>query len=145
MRILESWDIHQWAQWIGIWDDWRSWSSKTEDLLSMKLLIWWEFHWVQFRAFWKTVWKCFRLLPNSCLAFWVRNRRRILLTCVRTFKKTFQEMNSQYHHGSRKIAGDIYWASHTYFIKCFEWWHDCWDCCIKSQEGYLKGTTLISR
>jgi hypothetical protein len=51
---------------------------------------------VQFRAFWKTVWKCCRAI---CITFrlsfyWLRNRRRILFTSVRTFKKTRKDTNN---------------------------------------------------
>ena len=39
---------------------------KNEKSLCVKLLTCWQFHLCQFRAFWKTLWMCVRLLPNFC-------------------------------------------------------------------------------
>jgi len=33
------------------WPMWKNWASKTEELLSLKFIIYWEFHFVQFRSF----------------------------------------------------------------------------------------------
>jgi len=42
------------AKWMNVWIEWRNFFPKTEESLSVKFLMWREFHLGQFKGFCKT-------------------------------------------------------------------------------------------
>jgi hypothetical protein len=77
---VECQDIHQWTKHIKMCIKWRNLSSKTEELLFVKLLTCWEFHFRHCRAICKTFWThqiCYSSLAMCvltvlclCMNFW---------------------------------------------------------------------------
>jgi hypothetical protein len=70
-KIPNAQDVHRQTKQMKMWGKWRSLSWKTEESLSMKLLICLDLHTGQFRAFLKKIWTSIRLLPNVCPASFV--------------------------------------------------------------------------
>jgi len=91
LQMSRTQDIHHRAHQNEMWTKYRSLSLKTKASPPTKLLTCWEFNLCQLTAFWKTIWKCITLPPNSCLTCWVKSRRRIIWTHARTVKRELNE------------------------------------------------------
>jgi hypothetical protein len=69
------------------YETWERTGPQKQELLSLKFIIFWEFHFVQFISFLKAAWTGTWLLPNLCRTCWVRSRRRIMSAHVRNIKR----------------------------------------------------------
>jgi len=116
-------------------------------------------------VFWKTVWTCIGLLPNSCSApahsalslceFLAKSIMSVVphppfwVDLVPYCFTLFSDLNIVIREGDWMMLS-WFWQNNgmhflnfkLYLLKCFEWWHNSWVCYIKPHGDYFEGDSI---